>query len=110
MESDNIIVTLRKEKGWSQTELATKSGASRKMIGNHKRGVAVPSIEATKKIAESFEVSLDCLAGKGTNSKFGKKSVRQLQGIEKYIKSEKSCDFALLDIVLFKNKIQAIFE
>lgn len=51
METGNIIITLRKEKGWSQGDLAKQSGVSREMIGKYERGEAVPSIEAAKKIA-----------------------------------------------------------
>jgi transcriptional regulator with XRE-family HTH domain len=49
METGSIITSLHKEKDWSQTELATKSGVSREMIGKYERGEAVPSIGAAKK-------------------------------------------------------------
>lgn len=83
MEIGRIITTLRKQKDWSQTELATKSGVSREMIGKYERGEAVPSIEAAKKIANAFDVSLDYLVGQGINSKFDKKTVKRLQDINK---------------------------
>lgn len=51
METGNIITTLCKEKDWSQTKLATKSGVSREMIGKYECGEAVPFIEAAKKIS-----------------------------------------------------------
>jgi transcriptional regulator with XRE-family HTH domain len=56
MVTGSIITFLRKEKDWSQTKLATKSGVSREMIGKYERGEAVSSIEAAKKIADAFEV------------------------------------------------------
>ena len=68
-----IIADLRKQKGWSQTELATESGVSREIIGKYERGEAVPSIEFAKRIADAFGVSLDYLAGEGTLSKLEKK-------------------------------------
>ena len=68
METGGIITMLRKEKDWSQSVLATKSGVSREMIGKYERGEAVPSIEAAKKVADAFEVSLDYLVGEGINS------------------------------------------
>lgn len=110
METGNIISTLRKEKDWSQTELATKSGVSREMIGKYERGEAVPSIEAAKKIADAFEVSLDYLVGEGVNSKFDKKTVKRLQDIEKLASNEKEHVFAMLDAFLAKNKMQAILK
>ena len=110
METGNIISTLRKEKDWSQTELATKSGVSREMIGKYERGEAVPSIEEAKKIADAFEVSLDYLVGEGVNSKFDKKTVKRLQDIEKLASNEKEHVFAMLDAFLAKNKMQAILK
>lgn len=70
METGRINTSLPKEKDWSQTELATKSGVSREMIGKYERAEAVPSIEAAKKIAVAFEISLDYLVGEGIKSKF----------------------------------------
>lgn len=108
METGNIITALRKEKDWSQADLANKSGVSREMIGKYERGEAVPSIEAAKKIADAFEVSLDYLVGEGINSKFDKKTVKRLQDIEKLEAKDKEHVFAMLDAFLAKNKLQAI--
>jgi transcriptional regulator with XRE-family HTH domain len=108
METGSIITTLRKDKDWSQADLATKSGVSREMIGKYERGEAVPSIEAAKKIADAFEVSLDYLVGEGINSKFDKKTVKRLQDIEKLEAKDKEHVFAMLDAFLAKNKLQAI--
>jgi len=52
MNITQTMADLRKEKDWSQTDLATNSGVSREMIGKYERGDAVPSIEAAKKIAD----------------------------------------------------------
>ncbi|GAB3022190.1 hypothetical protein GCM10027051_29380 [Niabella terrae] len=110
METGNIITTLRKERDWSQTELATKSGVSREMIGKYERDEAVPSIGAAKKIADAFEVSLDYLVGEGINSKFDKKTVKRLQDIEKLDTGDKEHVFAMLDAFLAKSKMQAILK
>ena len=55
--------------------------ASREMVGKYERGGAIPSIEATKKIADAFEVSLDYLVGEGQNARFDKKNVKRIQEI-----------------------------
>ncbi len=54
MNTGKIITDLRKEKDWSQTDLANKSGVSPEMIGKYERGEAVPSIEAAKKDCRFF--------------------------------------------------------
>ena len=110
METGSIITKLRKEKDWSQSELASISSVSREMIGKYERGEAVPSIEAAKKIADAFEVSLDYLVGEGVNSKFDKKTLTRLQDIEKLSGNDKEHVFAMLDAFLAKGKLQAILK
>lgn len=95
-----IIANLRKQKGWSQTELATESGVSREIIGKYERGEAVPSIEFAKRIAEAFGVSLDYLAGEGTLSRLDKKTVKRMQDIESLKDDDKSHLFAIVDAFL----------
>lgn len=95
-----IIADLRKEKGWSQTELANESGVSREIIGKYERGEAVPSVEFAKRIADALGVSLDFLVGEGTHSKLDKKTVKRLQDIESLKDDEKTHLFAILDAYL----------
>lgn len=61
----NKITLLRKEKGWSQTELAKLIGSSREIISKYEKDSVMPSIEMAKKIADAFGVSLDFLVGEG---------------------------------------------
>jgi transcriptional regulator with XRE-family HTH domain len=51
-KTSKIMADLRKQKGWSQAEMADRSGVSREMIGKYERGESVPSIDAAKKIAD----------------------------------------------------------
>ncbi|QYH39538.1 helix-turn-helix transcriptional regulator [Algoriphagus sp. NBT04N3] len=106
MNTGIIITNLRKEKNWSQGKLAEESGVSREMIGKYERGDAVPSIEAAKKIADAFGVSLDYLVGEGVNSSFDKKTVKRLQDIEKLQPEDREHIFALMDAFLFKCQVQ----
>ena len=95
-----IIADLRKEKGWSQSELATESGVSREIIGKYERGEAAPSIEFAKRIADAFGVSLDYLAGEGVHSKLDKKTLKRMQDIESLKEDEKKHIFAIVDAFL----------
>jgi transcriptional regulator with XRE-family HTH domain len=101
------IADLRKEKDLSQTDLATQSGVSREMIGKYERAEAVPSIEAAKKIADAFAVSLDYLVGEGHNSTFDKATLKRLQDVQKLSSEEKSHVYAMLDAFLLKSNIQS---
>ncbi len=48
------ISTLRKEKGWSQGELAKQIDASREIIGKYERNENLPSIEMVVKMTRAF--------------------------------------------------------
>ena len=55
------ILELRKQKGWSQPDIAKKIGTSGPIIGRYERGEMNPSIEVAKKFADTFGVTLDYL-------------------------------------------------
>lgn len=110
MNTGNIIIALRKDKGWSQTDLSKQCGVSREMIGKYERGEATPSIEAAKKIADAFEVSLDYLVGEGINAHFDKKTVQRLQDIEGLAPQIKDKLFFLIDTVIRDNKAKQAYS
>jgi transcriptional regulator with XRE-family HTH domain len=95
-----IISDLRKEKNWSQTDLANESGVSREIIGKYERGEATPSVEFAKRIADAFGVSLDFLVGEGSTAKFDKKTLKRIQDIEHLKDDEKNHIFSVLDAFL----------
>ncbi len=109
MNTGKIITDLRKTKNWSQTELATKSGVSREMIGKYERDEAIPSIEAAKKIADALDVSLDYLVGEGINAHFDRKTVQRIQEIENLEPTVKDKLFFLIDTVIRDNKAKKAY-
>jgi len=106
----NTITKLRKEKNWSQSDLANQSGVSREMISKYERGIAIPSVDAAKKIADAFEVSLDFLVGEGLNAQFDKKTVLRLQEIQQMAPDIKSHLFAIIDSVIRDYKTQQSYK
>lgn len=56
------ILRLRKEKKWSQKQLAGMIGTSGPVLGRYERDEITPSVEVAKKLAGAFEVTLDFLA------------------------------------------------
>ena len=109
MNTGKIIADLREEKSWSQTELANQSTVSREMIGKYERGEAVPSIEAAKKIADAFGVSLDYLVGEGVNSKFDKKTLKRLQDLQLLDDEKRKTLFDLIDTYIRDAKTRKAF-
>ena len=55
------ILSLRKDNGWSQQQLANEIGTSGPIIGRYERGEITPSVEVAKKLAKAFRVTLDYL-------------------------------------------------
>jgi transcriptional regulator with XRE-family HTH domain len=55
------IQMLRKQHGWSQQQLAKKIGTSGPIVGRYERGEMTPSVEVAKKLADTFDVTLDYL-------------------------------------------------
>jgi len=99
-----IITELRKQKDWSQSDLARESNVSREIIGKYERGEAVPSIEFAKRIADALGVSLDYLVGEGINASFDKKTLQRIQDIEKLDPDTKDKLYFLIDNVIQNTK------
>ena len=59
MDFNNKLFTLRKQKGFSQEELANRLNVSRQTISKWEVGESTPDLENLVAISELFEVSLD---------------------------------------------------
>ena len=101
------ISELRKQKGWSQSELAKQVEVSREIIGRYERNDAVPSIEVAKRMAEAFEVSLDFLVG-ATSEEVDKATLKRLQEINRLSPENKQMVYTFLDSFITKTKLQGL--
>lgn len=54
----NFIATLRKEKGWTQAELAEKLRVTDKAVSRWERGLGFPDINTVKPLADALGVSI----------------------------------------------------
>ncbi len=64
----NIIASLRKKKGWTQTVFAGKLGISPQSISKWERGVGYPDIALFPVLAELLEVPISVIWGGGGKS------------------------------------------
>lgn len=53
-----FITSIRKEKGWTQLELAKKINVTDKAVSKWERGLGFPDIQTIEPLAEALEVSL----------------------------------------------------
>lgn len=107
MNLGSKISELRKQKGWSQSELARHIEVSREIVGRYERGDAMPSIDIAKRMADAFEVSLDYLVG-NAQEKLDKATLDRVLEINKLQPKEKEMVFTFLDAFLTKTKLQGL--
>ena len=53
-----FIATIRKEKGWTQAELAEKISVTDKAVSRWERGLGFPDINTIKPLADVLEISI----------------------------------------------------
>lgn len=75
------------------------------MIGRYERNDAIPSIEAAKKIADAFEISLDYLVGTA-DQELDKATLKRILQIAKLTPKDKELVFEFLDAFILKSDLQ----
>ena len=63
METKNVLLALRTEKGLSQDELAEKLFVTRQAVSRWENGETVPNTETLKLLSKEFDVSINTLLG-----------------------------------------------
>jgi transcriptional regulator with XRE-family HTH domain len=106
----NKITELRKQKKWSQAELAKAVNASRDIIGKYERNENAPSIEMAHKIADVFGVTIDYLLGKSTFAKYNQNDIKRLEDIEKLDSDTKSKLYFVIDTFLRDAKARQAYS
>jgi transcriptional regulator with XRE-family HTH domain len=91
------ISLLRKEKSWSQSDLAQRIEASREIIGKYERNENLPSIEMTLKMAKAFGVTVDFLLGESEFASYDKETVSRIKNIQKMDINTKDILFNVID-------------
>lgn len=99
------VASARKQKGFSQDELAKKVGTISVTIGRYERNEIKPSIDIATKIADALDMSLDYLVG-NSDAVLEKSLVKKITDIQKLPEDDKICIHKMLDAFLrdFKAK------
>lgn len=63
MKFNEILLELRKQKGWSQEELGEKINVSRQTISKYESGLSTPEMEKIIELSKVFGISIDKLVG-----------------------------------------------
>ncbi len=103
------IVKLRKERNWTQVQLADLIGMAVNQIKRYEAGKSAPSLEAIKKLAITFGVSTDELIfdnGEGVAAqKLDPKLLKKFEQISRLPQKELEAVEIMLEGVIIKNQI-----
>jgi len=102
------IISLRKEKKWSQDDLGKKVGTSGPIIGRYERDEVRPSIEVAKKLADELDVTIDYLLG-GSRQIFDKELIKKIENIEKLSEEDKKQIYYVIDMALNYHNTKQLF-
>jgi transcriptional regulator with XRE-family HTH domain len=103
------IIALRKNKNWSQNDLAKALNASRDIISKYERGLNTPSLEMAEKIADIFGVTVDYLLGKSSFAKYDKAAIKRLDDIENLDDDTKLTLFKVIDTFIKESKTRQAY-
>lgn len=98
------ISRLRKQKNWSQDDLAKEINASRTIFDKYERNENAPSVEMAANLANVFGVSIDFLIGEGQHATYYKEAVKRLEDIENLDGDTKKTLFRVIDTFLRDSK------
>ena len=107
MNFGTLVADLRKEKGISQTDLASQLGIHKNVLGRYERNEVFPSIDIARKIADILDVSLDFLTGK-QEVQIDKVTSERILEVSKFEETDRNHIFSVIDAFIAKRKIQSI--
>jgi len=105
---------LRKNRGWSQGQLAQKIGADLQRISKYERGVMWPTMELMVRIAKAFDVTVDYLIrdeGNAAISKIKNQTLlHQIEEINNLPDEEQQTVISFLDAFIKRKKFEELIH
>ena len=104
---------LRKEKGWSQDELAYNAQIDGRQVSRYENDRVMPSIEVIVKIAKAYNVSIDFLLiddapRRPLEQPHLSKLAQRVITLENLSEDDEKSLLHLIDAIAAKNKLKAI--
>ena len=103
------IKQLRKDKSWTQKELAKQVGTSPAQLNKYESGLNTPPLDRLAMLAEVLHTSVDFLIG-GQHSDdlpiHNKRLIQRLQCIEEFDSEEREVVIKVLDAMIAKHKME----
>ncbi len=105
------IKLFRKDKGWTQADLAEHLNIHREQISSYERGQALPTTEILMQLSNVFSVSIDYLlfenegADLFTGNLKDLELVKQFEKLDKMNARDRRLIKEIIDLAIVKNKI-----
>ncbi|MCC5916972.1 MAG: helix-turn-helix transcriptional regulator [Cryomorphaceae bacterium] len=108
MDFGTTVVELRKQKkSISQTDLTSRIGIHKNVLGRYERKEVLPYIAIARKIADILDVSLDYMTGKA-DVQMDKTTRDQILEVSIFEEDDRLHFFSEIDAFVAKQKIQRI--
>ncbi len=113
MQLGKRILDLRKQKNWSQSDLANAVGISYAQIGRYETKGAQPSAEVLKKIADALDTTTDYLMygdkyEKAMTSLNDAELLQQFKAVDSMDNEDKMIIKKLIDAFITKGKLKQL--
>jgi transcriptional regulator with XRE-family HTH domain len=107
----NRIQELRKQKGWSQTELAKKIGVSYTQMSRYEVKGVQPPANTLKKLADVLDTTVDYLVSGDKDEKVkaslkDAELLQQFKAVEQFTDDDKTVIKKLIDAFIVKKQLQ----
>jgi transcriptional regulator with XRE-family HTH domain len=102
------IKTLRKQRKWTQKELAAKIDTPVSMLNKYESGLHAPAIEKLVELAELFDVTVDfLLTGNRSEDKplHNLRLLERFQELEGFSTEDQEAVITLIDALVVRNRV-----
>lgn len=114
MSLGNKIKLLRREKSWSQDELAYHAGIDGRQISRYENDKVTPSVEVVIKLAKAFDVSVDHLlfddAPKRPLYESANKLAEKILHLENMSEEDEASLLHVIGAIEAKNKLKSLMK
>ncbi|MCD4817395.1 MAG: helix-turn-helix domain-containing protein [Candidatus Cloacimonetes bacterium] len=107
------IKELRKNKRWTQKELANKLDVRFPQLNKYECGLHTPPIDKLINLSEIFDTTIDyLLTGNRTDEKplHNLRLLERLQALEEFDNEDQGVVIKLIDAMIVKNKVEGVIK
>jgi len=107
------VKQLRKEKGWTQKELANKIETSYAQLNKYESGLNTPPLNRLILLAEVLHTSIDYLIGGRKDEEipiYNNRLIKRFQSIEGFEPEERDLVIKVLDALIVKNDMESTLK